>query len=1130
MPARSFKLLFLLLTFFLLETAYAQQDIDFHLSNTFLSGKNILKVKRDFNDPYLWVLTQNNEVYRINSETLVVDDYTSKFAAYNNLPFVDIAGNSKDDVFIAQSDKVIRYLNNTITTITSADGLRGNVTNIGFGYRLYDNYDTDGTHLVGPTLIISSDIVTDYYYTTTKRFLHNETEHKKYSVKVATYKSTMMFNTEKDSFWQFQEDTYEVFSTVYQGLYVGYIYLEPQEFGSQLKATYYNGWYDYYSANFSYLGNQYWATEKGLFQNKWDNSQNPAFYGYHHYLENNHINQISSMFGLVSFGSKNIRENMLVATDEGLYVSNSKLYPQQVLPTYEFYHYAGLGNKKINYIDVNAFATRVDINTELNLVNDYCENGVWVGATDGLYLLKPDYTNYFDQNQNLPAISFDGQPLDQSIIDLCPGVTAKANLYINTNASIQWYKNGQELANQSNKTLEINSAGEYYATLYDPCTALHVNTNHLTVNYLNGTPATLNYPDKINVCFGSSTQLKVPANPDFQYRWYKDGVLNGITTPEINITESGKYKLEVNSCPGNWVSTKEVDVNFIKIPLPIVTPDKTIICEGEEATLSASVPVDATGILNWLAYTYRWYKDGVLLPATTAIIKATATGKYKVEATACAGNSAVSAELQINVISLPTPQITSAKDVYCESETALLNTNFLADPNYTINWYKDNVLMPANINKTSISVSTGGSYYCSITSKLTASVCQKDAPAKLVTFVPGPTYTFNYDDVLTRCAGEIINLQIQGSLSYKYRWYKNGVLTGQTSNAIDVTQAGKYKADVSVCENSWVTTKEVEVKFIQLPAPVIIANKTGYCIGDNANLNINIPLNPDYTINWYVDGNPVSGWLNKNSITTSANGVYTVKVNSNLISCEQVSTPKQIIFSPKPEISIEKIVKTSLCDGQSVDLIVNLTGGSIKWSTGETTSKISVTHSGNYKAVYTSAGGCETEAETNLVLFQNPVLNLFDGVICAFKNETITLTAPVGFASYKWNNGESVSSTFMVNKPQTVTLTVTDANNCQATQQIQIKNQCPDVHLANTFTPNGDGINDTWLVTGIEDDPTVNVKVFNRGGSLVFESKGYTKAWDGTFNGKRLNAGVYYYIITTEATSEILKGSVTILF
>src|SRR5689334_5493511 len=80
---------------------YGQQDMDLHLTGTYLQGKNILKVKRNFVDPYLWVLAQNNEVYRINSITKTIDNYTNQFSAYNGQQFIDIAGSDKDHVFIA---------------------------------------------------------------------------------------------------------------------------------------------------------------------------------------------------------------------------------------------------------------------------------------------------------------------------------------------------------------------------------------------------------------------------------------------------------------------------------------------------------------------------------------------------------------------------------------------------------------------------------------------------------------------------------------------------------------------------------------------------------------------------------------------------------------------------------------------------------------------------------------------------------------------------------------------------------------------------------------------------------------------------------------------------------------------
>jgi gliding motility-associated-like protein len=107
---------------------------------------------------------------------------------------------------------------------------------------------------------------------------------------------------------------------------------------------------------------------------------------------------------------------------------------------------------------------------------------------------------------------------------------------------------------------------------------------------------------------------------------------------------------------------------------------------------------------------------------------------------------------------------------------------------------------------------------------------------------------------------------------------------------------------------------------------------------------------------------------------------------------------------------------------------------------------------------------------------------------------------------------------------------VTDQNGCTATETININSYCDDIRMANTFTPNGDGINDTWTITGLENDASSNVKVFNRSGSLIFESRGYATPWNGTRNGQQLPAGSYYYLINTKNNKRVLSGTVTIIY
>ncbi|RFZ91772.1 gliding motility-associated C-terminal domain-containing protein [Mucilaginibacter conchicola] len=82
--------------------------------------------------------------------------------------------------------------------------------------------------------------------------------------------------------------------------------------------------------------------------------------------------------------------------------------------------------------------------------------------------------------------------------------------------------------------------------------------------------------------------------------------------------------------------------------------------------------------------------------------------------------------------------------------------------------------------------------------------------------------------------------------------------------------------------------------------------------------------------------------------------------------------------------------------------------------------------------------------------------------------------------------------------------------------------------IPNAFSPNGDGVNDYWVIKGIEESTMSNVKVFNRQGQAVFQSRGYAKPFDGTYMGKQLPAGVYYYIIERQ-NDKPLSGHVTII-
>jgi gliding motility-associated-like protein len=83
--------------------------------------------------------------------------------------------------------------------------------------------------------------------------------------------------------------------------------------------------------------------------------------------------------------------------------------------------------------------------------------------------------------------------------------------------------------------------------------------------------------------------------------------------------------------------------------------------------------------------------------------------------------------------------------------------------------------------------------------------------------------------------------------------------------------------------------------------------------------------------------------------------------------------------------------------------------------------------------------------------------------------------------------------------------------------------------IPNTFTPNDDGVNDTWNIKNLAYLSKSTVNIYDIRGARVFSSLGYTSPWDGRMNGKNVPTGVYYYVIDTKTDGKLLSGWVTVL-
>ncbi len=113
------------------------------------------------------------------------------------------------------------------------------------------------------------------------------------------------------------------------------------------------------------------------------------------------------------------------------------------------------------------------------------------------------------------------------------------------------------------------------------------------------------------------------------------------------------------------------------------------------------------------------------------------------------------------------------------------------------------------------------------------------------------------------------------------------------------------------------------------------------------------------------------------------------------------------------------------------------------------------------------------------------------------------------------------------------TLTVTDVNGCISNDVAAVTVIPYCIKVMNAFTPNGDGMNDRWLVTtGASCTKRIAVAIYNRYGNVVYKNDNYNNDWNGTYNGKPVADGTYYYSVTYTTITDrsiFMKGDVTIL-
>lgn len=590
----------------------------------------------------------------------------------------------------------------------------------------------------------------------------------------------------------------------------------------------------------------------------------------------------------------------------------------------------------------------------------------------------------------------------------------------------------------------------------------------------------------------------------FTYLWS-----TGAVTEDISNIGAGIYSVAVTDTNGCTAA----DTITVIEPTALVSSiaAQRVYCNGD-STGSADLTVSG-GVAG---YFYSWSTAAV-----TEDISSLPAGNYNVTVTDANGCTSISAITITQPTALALTGITTDLTCFQSANGAIdLSANGGILP-YAFAWSNSTVSEDqSNLAAGTYAVTLTDSAGCTDTISFAIN------EPTLLTAVAAANSDYNGYDV--SCAGSTdgtVDLAVSGGTSgYTYSW-SNSAVTEDLSNL----GAGTYSVQVTDANGCTQVTTVV----LSEPSALDI-NATQQNIPCNGFLTGSI----DLTVNGGVQ--PFL-YLWSNNATTQdigsiGSGLYTVNI-TDANGCIIDSTLQITELSP---VVLAAGTFNPLCFGEtngSIDLVV--AGGtapySFAWSDGQSTEDPANLGAGIYSVIVSDSNNC-TSTDTVLIGNPNPLVSAISSPVQANGHNisnvggtdgSVDLDITGGNApyTYLWNNGSTTQDLNGVSAG-TYSVIITDANGCTTTAIVTVE-QPMDLDMPTGFSPNGDGLNDAFIVHGLESFPDNRFEVYNRWGNLVYEADDYMNGWRGTSDaGAALPDGTYFVILTINDGAIKLNGFV----
>ncbi|WP_173021399.1 gliding motility-associated C-terminal domain-containing protein [Lewinella sp. W8] len=756
-------------------------------------------------------------------------------------------------------------------------------------------------------------------------------------------------------------------------------------------------------------------------------------------------------------------------------------------------------------------------------------------------------------------------------------LTGSASTTTGASLSFQWLLNGQEVPMGAAQSIVISQPGTYFLEVTDDNSGC-VGIDSVVIDAPVGFPE-YTLQDTLGGlgCSPSTLDIRVSDPVDtYTYRWL-DPDDNEISTNIVATADRpGFYTVEITNPATSCVSVDSVFVNDDATDLPFVAFRQNtveITCESGRAVLDASPSTDGPNF----QYTWEAVVDGET-PATQNddTLRVNTAGTYRLTILNTTTNCSASRELVVtDTRDFPNVEPIEGTTLDCETRETMIGINILDQPNdYTIQWSGPAGVDDLPNDVENITITQGGTYNAVVINPITS--CVTTIPIRvedlldsiaMITFMP----VDSFDCSVTTVTIDASDTDANGATGTNIAWSSldGNTITPETGSLIvSVNGPGDY--ELAITDETGCTVRDT--------VSVVAANNTPFAqagepievdCDEMPQLDGSGSTPPDgniYVYEWSAsDGGMIVTGGDGLMPFVSGPGTYQLVVTNTQNLCSDTSTTTVTLR--------EQSAAMLPADFSSCETPVTVTGNQPDGTTGVWTAfndeGSAFTVEGNVATiteiadglalVWTlSAGGCpDYSADTIRVTpEESPLANpdvltvggtqnvgqinvltndqrtgpvtvtFLDepefGEIIVNLNGDVTFEAPIGFTGTTVIRYE-VCSNACPNLCAESTLTLNSSADGE------------DPQVFNAITPNGDGLNETFifdiLLQRPDDFPDNELIIFNRWGDIIYEAAPYNNDWDGTnADGSLVPEGTYYYILRLDiGEGKIERGDITVI-